>query len=127
MNPFDFWDGASFKLKIRNVEGYRNYDKSEFSSPSPLSESEAELEEVYEKLHDLNEFTDAANYKSYDELYARLMLVLGEANNKGYHPELEEIEEPAPRKTAPAPEIASASDDDDDDTMSYFAKLAAED
>jgi len=129
MNPFDFWDGASFKLKIRNVEGYRNYDKSEFASPSPLSENEAELEEIYDQLYDLSEFTDPEKYKSYDELYARLMLVLGEANNKGFRPELAEIEEPAPRKSSPAPEIVSASDndDDDDDTMSYFAKLAAED
>jgi len=124
VNPFDFWDGASFKLKIRNVEGYRNYDKSEFSSPSPLSESEAELEEIYESLYDLNEFTDPANYKSYDELAARLALVLGEAApSAGYHPDLERSEAPAPRKTAPSPSL----DESEEDTMSYFSKLAAED
>jgi len=126
VNPFDFWDGASFKLKIRNVEGYRNYDKSEFSSPSPLSESESELEEIYESLYDLNEFTDPASYKSYDELATRLAMVLGESSPAaGFFPELERAEDPAPRKTAPAPAPVELKTDEDD-TMSYFAKLAAE-
>jgi hypothetical protein len=124
MNPFDFWSGASFKLKIRKFEGYRNYDKSEFAAPSELSESDAELEEIYEKCYDLNEFLDPENYKSYDELKARLLMVLGEANTQGFHPDLEKMEAPVARKTAPEPDIAS---DDDDDTMSYFAKLAEED
>lgn len=124
VNPFDFWEGASFKLKIRNVEGYRNYDKSEFASPSPLSESESELEEIYESLYDLNEFTDPTSYKSYDELSARLALVLGEAApSAGYNPALEKSEAPAPRKTAPSPSL----DESEEDTMSYFSKLAAED
>lgn len=126
INPFDFWEGASFKLKIRNVEGYRNYDKSEFASTSTLSEDEDHLEEIYGQIHDLNEFTDPASYKSYDELQARLSMVLGEANNQGFHPELEQIEEPVVRKVAPAPEINS-DDGEEDDAMSYFAKLAEED
>lgn len=125
INPFDFWGGASFKLKIRNVEGYRNYDKSEFASPSALSDSDDELEEIYDRIYDLNEFADPDQYKSYDELAARLALVLGEANNKGFTPELARVEEPAPAKVAPAPEPVSA-DAEEDDTMSYFAKLAAE-
>jgi len=127
INPFDFWEGASFKLKIRNVEGYRNYDKSEFASPAPLSDSDDELEEIYNRIYDLSEFTDPDNYKSYDELNARLMMVLGEANNAGYHPELKEMESaPAPvMKQAPAP-VAETADAEEDDTMSYFAKLAAE-
>lgn len=125
MNPFDFWSGASFKLKIRKFEGYRNYDKSEFDSPSELGGDE-QLEEIYDQLFDLNEFTDPANYKSYDELQARLSMVLGEANNAGFRPELEKIVEPAPRKVAPEPVVASASAEEDD-TMSYFAKLAEED
>ena len=129
MNPFDFWEGASFKLKIRNVEGYRNYDKSEFASASPLSESDSELEEIYDRIYDLNEFTDPANYKTYDELKQRLHLVLGqvEAPSMSQQFDLSQSEEPVERKTAPAPEITvSTSDDDEDDTMSYFAKLAAE-
>lgn len=130
VNPFDFWEGASFKLKIRNVEGYRNYDKSEFSTPAPLlNGDESELEQVYEQLFDLNEFTDPAQYKSYDELKARLALVLGEAMPTSTRQQvvMESAEEPAPRKTAPAIEPASVSvGDNDEDTLSYFAKLAAE-
>ena len=128
INPFDFWEGASFKLKIRNVEGYRNYDKSEFASSSALSESDDELEEIYGRIYDLNEFEDPSNYKSYDELQARLMMVLGQANNQGFSPELDKVEAAPARKLAPAPAIAStdADDDEEDDTMSYFAKLAAE-
>ena len=126
INPFDFWEGASFKLKIRNVEGYRNYDKSEFSSPAPLSNDDSELEAIYDKQYDLNEFTDPANYKSYDELYARLQLVLGEANNAGYTPAMKEMEAPAPSRVAPAPAPKSV-EPEEDDTLSYFAKLAEED
>jgi len=130
VNPFDFWEGASFKLKIRNVEGYRNYDKSEFASPSPLKGGDDdELEQIYESLYDLNEYTDPANYKTYDELKARLMLVLGESAPTTTRQQvvMEKIEEPAPIKTKPAIEPMSVSAEDDDDTMSYFAKLAAED
>ena len=129
INPFDSWEGASFKLKIRNVEGYRNYDKSEFSSPKALSQDDDELEEIYGKVYDLNEFTDPASYKTYEELSSRLALVLGEssASTQAFRA-IEEVSEPAPMKVKPAPEIASASsDDDEDDTMSYFAKLAQED
>jgi len=127
INPFDFWEGASFKLKIRNVEGYRNYDKSEFSSPKALSEDDDKLEEIYGKVYDLNEFTDPAGYKSYAELEARLHIVLGQSVASDY-PDLAKTEEPTPMKVKPAPEIASASsDENEDDTMSYFAKLAQED
>lgn len=122
INPFDFWEGASFKLKIRNVEGYRNYDKSEFASPSALSESDDELEEIYDRIYDLNEFTDPDQYKSYEELATRLAMVLGEPK---FTAEVSRVEEPAPVKVAPAPEPVSA-DAEEDDTMSYFAKLAAE-
>ena len=79
VNPFDFWEGADFKLKIRQVEGYRNYDKSEFASPTSLYESDdTKLEGVYNQLYDLSEFTDPKNYKTYDELKAKLARVLGE-------------------------------------------------
>lgn len=126
INPFDFWAGASFKLKIRNVEGYRNYDKSEFASQKPLSEDDEELETVYSKLHDLNEFSDPENYKSYNELQERLSMVLGvtAAAERNFTSVTETAAAPAP-KTAPEPVITIA-DEDEDDTMSYFAKLAAE-
>lgn len=124
INPFDFWEGASFKLKIRNVEGYRNYDKSEFASAKPLSEDDEELELFYDKLYDLNEFADPEKYKSYEELSARLALVLGEVRAPSAMV-TEEVSEPSPMRETAAPELAS--DDEDDDTMSYFAKLASED
>lgn len=131
VNPFDFWEGASFKIKIQNVAGYRNYDKSEFASPSPLFGGDDDrLEKVYNQLHDLNEFTDPKNYKSYDELKARLMLVLGESAPQTTRQQvaLDEVIESAPIRTAPAPSpVSSVVDDDEEDTMSYFAKLAAED
>ena len=76
LNPFDFWEGANFKLKIRDVEGYRNYDKSEFDRQTPLSEDDTYLEEVYNKMHKLEEFTDPKSYKTYSELKAKLINVL---------------------------------------------------
>ena len=129
VNPFDFWEGANFKLKIRNVEGYRNYDKSEFEGPSALSDDDSKLEEVYGKLNKLSEFTDPSNYKTYDELKAKLMRVLGEEVEAGAPTvkEMNQMNEPAPAKLEPVTADEIPFDTDEDDTMSYFAKLANED
>jgi hypothetical protein len=129
VNPFDFWEGADFKLKIRNVEGYRNYDKSEFASPSALHDGDdTRLEAVYNQLHDLNEFSDPKNYKSYDELKAKLARVLGEEAVGGGAPtvvQMNQMNEPAPAPMEPV--TAEDIPSEDDDTMSYFARLANED
>lgn len=78
LNPFDFWEGANFKLKIRNYEGYRNYDKSEFANPEPLlGGDDAELEKIWKQQHSLQEFIDPKNFKSYEELEKILNRVLG--------------------------------------------------
>tara|TARA_B110000977_G_scaffold51311_1_gene69655 strand:- start:1078 stop:2001 length:924 start_codon:yes stop_codon:yes gene_type:complete len=137
INPFDFWEGAHFKLKIRQVEGYRNYDKSEFASASALSSDENELEEIYGKLHDLTEFSDPKNYKSYDELKAKLNKVLGTSTmTTQAREELETISAAPSPVASEAPAFAAAVEPvtaeamestGTDDTMSYFARLAAED
>lgn len=131
INPFDFWAGANFKLKIRDVEGYRNYDKSEFASPSALlNGDEEELEKVYDSMHDLTEFTDPKHYKTYDELQAKLQSVLG-GGVMGGAPKIEDEiklgeEAPAPQYREAEP-VSTAEDlitsDDDDDTMAHFAAL----
>ena len=129
VNPFDFWEGADFKLKIRNVEGYRNYDKSEFGSTSSLHEGDdTKLEAVYNQLHDLSEFSDPKNYKTYDELKLKLAKVLGdEVVNSGAPTmaQTAQMNEPAPAPIAPT--TAEDVPSEDDDTMSYFARLANED
>ena len=138
MNPFDFWEGADFKIKIRKVDGYRNYDKSEFAAPKVLSEDDAVLEGIYDQLFDLREFTDPANYKSYAALEAQLAKVLGTAprNEPQADADLDEQEEPSappeatpPAEKAPAAEAPSLEtvDDDDGEAMSYFNNLADED
>ena len=128
VNPFDFWEGADFKLKIRNVEGYRNYDKSEFASGSALYESdETKLEAVYNQLHDLSEFTDPKNYKTYDDLKAKLGRVLGEEASVGAPSMKQEAQMHEPVAPAPMPTAETIPQTEDDDTMSYFARLANED
>jgi len=141
VDPFDFWEGADFKLKIRQVEGYRNYDKSEFASQSPLlNGDDDELEGVYNRMHSLQGFIDPKEFKQYDELKARLVRVLGEDDALGPVSTAESVsldetaEAPTPRETpAPTPNAAETpattggSDDDEDDTLSYFQKLAAQD
>ena len=77
MNPFDFWEGANFKLKIRLVESYRNYDKSEFDTPSPLSDDDEKLEKIWKSEHSIKEFIAPQKFKSYDALKDRLTVVLG--------------------------------------------------
>ena len=129
VNPFDFWEGADFKLKIRNVEGYRNYDKSEFANPSSLYDGDdTRLEAVYNQLHDLSEFTDPKNYKTYDDLKAKLSRVLGEEAVGAGAPtvvQMNQVNEPAPAPMEPV--TAEDVPSEDDDTMSYFARLANED
>ena len=134
INPFDFWGGANFKLKIRRVEGYQNYDKSEFDRPSALFDDDAKLEEIYNKQYDLNEFTAPDKFKSYEALKTRLENVLG-LNQPVKRPVLdEEVEdedtgrgsfvEPTTPARTPAPAVASdASDEDEDESLSYFSKL----
>ena len=130
INPFDFWEGADFKLKLRKVDGYWNYDKSEFADPSALSKKDAELEEIWGKQYSLKEFTDNSNFKSYDELKKRLDVVLSGTTTVGNVTEMTTSFDDSPEvsvvvdtKEEPAPTITVS---EDDDTMSYFEKLAEE-
>lgn len=77
INPFDFWEGANMRLRVRKVEGWVKYDKSTFDEPAPLSDDDDELEKIWKSEYSLREFLDPSNYKSYDELAARLKRVLG--------------------------------------------------
>lgn len=131
INPFDFWEGANFKLKIRQVEGYRNYDKSEFGKVEALSDQDDVLEGIYNQMYDLREFTDAANYKSYDELKDRLNRVLNLTASAETRREAAGLDEEAPprqQREAKAPvEKAETTEEDDDDNLSYFSQLANDD
>ena len=136
INPFDFWEGANFKLKIRKVEGYWNYDKSEFDSPSELKDGDdEELAKIYDELHSFEEYTDPANYKSYADLEKKLMDVLGESTMSVR----EDVVAEDPADTLPskekqekdADELFGSSDSDDsedsEDMQSFFAQLAKDD
>jgi hypothetical protein len=130
VNPFDFWAGANFKLKIQQVAGYRNYDKSEFANPSAISSNDAQIEAVYNTLYSLKDFVDPKSYKSYDELKARLNKVLGETTVRttAESISLDETDYSSPMTGArSAPAMATPSvDEDEDDTLSYFQKLASQ-
>ena len=127
VNPFDFWEGANFKLKLRKVDGYWNYDKSEFEAPSALFDDDDKLEETWKTQYPLSEFTSASNFKSYDELKKRLDMVLAGTTTVGNAAEVMEDAPKAPPKVDTKPTPAPTVDTDDDgDTMSYFEKLANE-
>lgn len=130
LNPFDFWKGANFKIKIRKVEGYRNYDKSEFEGASALFEGDdAKIEKVWKNAYSLKEFVDPKNFKSYDELKAKLNKVLGAGGAAAASAKKIDDEEAysAPVRSAPAKKVtAEATSLADDDDMSYFEQLAAE-
>lgn len=131
MNPFDLWEGANFKLKIRNYEGYRNYDKSEFDSPAPLFDEDDKLEKTWKTEYALKEFVDSSNFKSYDELKAKLHRVLGLIGST--KPQTTAEKQPwdednttsaRPIKAA-APKPVTTADDEDED-IDFFKKLAEE-
>ena len=125
INPFDFWKGANFKLKIRKVDGYWNYDKSEFDNVSTLSDDDDELEKVYKSQYSLDEFTASTNFKSYDELKTRLDMVLSGTVAVSTVETLMEDEPTAPA-VVDTKAVSATSATDDDDAMSYFEKLASD-
>ena len=135
VNPFDFWEGANFKLKLRKVDGYWNYDKSEFEAPSALFDKDDELEKLWETQYSLSEFTAPTNFKSYDELQTRLNTVLSGTTKVGNVTDMQtgSAFDDSPSTTTvvdtkeePAPTVSVSNTEDDDDTMSYFEKLAEE-
>ena len=138
VNPFDFWAGADFNLRIKKVAGFWNYDSSGFGNPGTLGRFEDDqLEAIYNKMYDLNEFTDAKNFKSYDELKTRLDTVLkGRApapevrdEERGYDHASDSFNAPDITMTrpTPAPEPAASAPAASEDNYSYFDSLANED
>ena len=132
IDPFDFWQGANFKLKAKNVAGYRNYDSSEFAAVSPLLNDDDALESLWKKQFSLAELVAGDQFKTYEELKTRLDYVLG--NKKTATPEYEVADEDDDRGTAEELVVTAAAvstspssvNDDDDDALSYFQKLAEE-
>ena len=145
INPFDFWQGANFKLKIKKVQGYWNYDSSEFDRIAPLLDDDDALEALWKKEYSLTALTAADQFKTYEQLETRLKMVLGQ---KSSSPRLdEEVEDEDNDRGSYAPDFSSRSqkselpedlsaqlsnlsssksDEDEDDALSYFQRLAEE-
>jgi hypothetical protein len=130
INPFDFWKGTNFKLKIRKVDGFWNYDKSEFGKkPFALFDKDDALEEVWKKQYSLKEKTDSTNFKSYDELKTRLDTVLAGTTKVGnVTTSFDEPEETVTIDTKEEPSsTVSVTDEGEEDPLLYFEKLAEKD
>jgi hypothetical protein len=139
IDPFDFWQGANFKLKAKNVAGYRNYDSSEFAAANPMLDDDDAMEAIWKKQYSLAELVAADQFKTYDELKKRLDYVLG---SKGSRRVDEEVAEEETYSRGPVKDldddlrtelnnlqparraVAAVEEDEDDDALSYFAKLA---
>jgi hypothetical protein len=141
IDPFDFWQGANFKLKAKNVAGYRNYDSSEFAAQGALLDDDDAMEAIWKKQYSLAEFVAPDQFKSYDELKKRLDYVLGnktstrqdaevadeESNSRGSIRDLDEdLRTELSSLSSSKSSSYSDDDDEDDSTLSYFAKLAAD-
>ena len=134
VNVFDLWEGANFKLKIKKVAGFWNYDSSEFDSISALSADDTELEATWKSEHSLEAFTAADQFKSYEDLEKRLNLVLGSAprptaqsvDSEEYEPVAAPQSDFRAKMSAPTP-VKQEAVVEDDDALSYFASLASDD
>ena len=150
INPFDFWTGANFKLKLKKVAGYWNYDSSEFDRPSPLLDDDDALEQIWKQQYSLEAETAADKFKSYEQLENRLNMVLGkkspaqrvqetETEYDGYRQEDTSVEDELRRSAAkaqstfnspdinpPAPAPIASESQEEDDALAYFQKLASE-
>ena len=133
VNPFDFWEGADFKLKIRKVDGYWNYDKSEFATPTPVAGGDDDkLEALWKTQYPLAEITDSDKFKSYEALQNRLALVLGGRKKQVVIADedtgIDGAEEVVPPTQSPLQEkvraAAVTADADEDESLSYFQRLA---
>ena len=128
LNPFDFWEGANFKLKVRKVDGFWNYDKSEFESPSPMLEGEdGQLEATYKQLYSLTDFLKEDKFKTYDELKNKLHRTLTGSGVQGTVEKFTPTRKTVSKAPVETPTTPASSDEDEEDTLSYFAKLADED
>ena len=139
IDPFDFWQGANFKLKAKNVAGYRNYDSSEFAAQSALLDDDDAMEAIWKKQSSLQEFVAPDQFKDYDALKTRLDYVLGNKGTPKFQDQ-ETVQEEEEFRAAnrgettttttdagfndPDITLSSNKTEDDDDALSYFAKLA---
>jgi hypothetical protein len=128
INPFDFWKGANFRIKIRKVGGYTNYDASKFDSQSSLFDDDSKMEKIWKAQHPLLPLVDASNFKSYDELKARLYEVLG-GDIRGAAPAQKTAEDMSEELVEKKPNLKTKKPveedvDDESDALSYFQKLA---
>ena len=137
INPFDFWKGANFKLKIKQVAGFWNYDSSEFGKTEALLDDDAELEKIYDKIYDLSEFTADDQFKSYEQLKGRLDTVLSRKAVVTPQADTEDLEDLSEglgtssvdeelSNLASAATSSTTVDEEEDDALSYFQKLAEE-
>ena len=137
INPFDFWKGANFKLKIKQVAGFWNYDSSEFATSGALLDDDAELEKIYDKIYDLSEFTADDQFKSYEQLKGRLDTVLSRTAVVTPQADTEDLEDLSEglgtssvdeelSNLASAATSSTTVDEEEDDALSYFQKLAEE-
>lgn len=123
INPFDLWDGCNLRLKVRKVEGFTNYDKSDFDEPGPLFADESKMEEIWKSEHPLAPIIAPSEFKSYEELKRQFYSVIGESPEKQ---EAGEDREPATEAKASRRTKEAVSEDDDDGT-NFFEKLSKED
>ena len=129
IDQFDFWQGANFKLKAKNVAGYRNYDSSEFTTVTPLLDDDDAMEGLWKKQDSLQEFVAADQFKSYDDLKKRLEYVLGNKGQVRQDPEVVDEDDDrgsAEQLVTAATTSKPSASEEDDDALSYFAKLAQE-
>lgn len=141
IDPFDFWQGANFKLKAKNVAGYRNYDSSEFAAAGPLLKDDDAMEQLWKQQSSLSELVSPDKFKTYEDLKKRLDYVLGtksssrqqdsdeygeEDNTRGSSRDLDENLRSELNNLKPS-RSAAAIDDDEDESLQYFKKLALED
>jgi hypothetical protein len=137
INPFDLWSGANFRLKVRKVAGFVNYDKSEFEDSSAILDGDdAKMEELWKTQYPLKEFVDESNFKSYDELKTRMISVLGRGAGTTSVEDVEESHFEDNSKPNPFDKVGTGStnqtnsdegsDAVEDDALSYFEKLANE-
>ena len=133
INPFDFWQGADFKIKIKKVAGFWNYDSSEFAAPSALLSDDEALEAIWKKEYSLQELISSDKFKSYDDLKTRLAYVLGNKSKPAtvveedtFRGELEDLNDTRQKASEPVAVATASHDEDEDDALSYFQRLAEE-
>ncbi len=125
----DIYEGAPFYLKMEQIAGFPNYDKSTFGPVSELYDGdETQLKAIYDSMHPLKALIAPNQFKPYDELSKKWNKLSGKTAKHvklAQHEDLNLVAQVDDSADIPfeMPKAAVVGSNDDDDLDDFFNSL----